>query len=82
MAVMAIENERLAATYPPQVVPPAGCNLHLYEDGGQWYLWVNSGDLAFDGLCIGVGATADEARREGVNTLLILRGELVRQLVG
>lgn len=35
--------------------------LHVFEEYGQWKVWLNTEDMEFTGLCVGVGATREAA---------------------
>lgn len=46
------------------------CSLHVCELDGHWQVWLNTeAPATFDGLCVSVGATRDEAVAEAVKTL-------------
>jgi hypothetical protein len=48
--------------------------LHVFQQDGpprpyEWAVWLNTGVSDFDGLCIGIGATRDEAIADAVKVL-------------
>lgn len=43
--------------------------VHVYEQGGEWHVWLNTEDLEFTGLCIGLGPTRDAAVVQAVAAL-------------
>ena len=43
--------------------------IHVYQEGGEWCVWLNTEASNFDGLCIGIGATRDLAVTQAVQAL-------------
>jgi hypothetical protein len=46
--------------------------VHIFQDaefGGGWCVWLNTEVSDFDGLCIGLGKSRDEAVRDAVSVL-------------
>jgi hypothetical protein len=69
------ENARASRKYPSIAVDdaaPDGAWLHVFaedESEDDWSVWLNAGDTDFSGMCIGTGATRDEAVADAVNGL-------------
>lgn len=59
--------DRACENYPAELV--AGHLVHVYEEAGVWYVWLNCEDAEFTGLCIGVGAFRDLAVAQAVAAL-------------
>jgi hypothetical protein len=52
------------------IVAIGGHRLHVYLDApGEWAVWLNTEIENFDGLCIGLGDTRDNAIAAAVTTL-------------
>jgi hypothetical protein len=45
----------------PAAVLPTGERLHVYEQAGEWHVWLNCEDADFTGICVAVAPTRDEA---------------------
>lgn len=54
----------LVDLFPPVLVE--GHLVHVFEEGGEFSVWLNTEDMAFTGLCIGVGKTREEAVAQAV----------------
>jgi hypothetical protein len=55
-------------TYPSSLV--AGHRLHVFKwDVNDWQVWLNTEEMDFDGICIGVGQTRGKAVAEAVIAL-------------
>lgn len=66
LSIMAA-NERAERDYPP--VEVEGYLLHVFQRDGEWDVWLNTEASCFDGLCLGVASTRDEAVRQAVKAL-------------
>lgn len=60
------QNE-VCVKYPAVLVE--GHLVHVFEEAGAWHVWLNTKDMEFTGLCIGVGASRDEAVAQAVTVL-------------
>lgn len=59
----------------------AGYRLHVsnvdsWGTEGQWEVWLNTEVQAYDGLCIGVGPTREQALIDAQQTLSLAIGKL------
>lgn len=61
------QNEEAERAFPP--VEVKGHLLHVFQRDGEWNVWLNTEDMCFTGLCIGIGASRDEAVRQAVAAL-------------
>lgn len=60
-------NRRASLEYPSRVV--GDHSVHVYEQDGVWHVWLNTEIADFDGVCLGVGPTRDEAVSRAVRSL-------------
>lgn len=60
-------NDLASRTYPAREVE--GHRLHVYEQGGAWHVWLNTEVSDFDGVCIAVAPTYDDAVGQAVRVL-------------
>ena len=60
------ENDAASEDYP--AISLLGTNrLHVFRDSdGEWCVWLNTETADFDGLCVSVGSTRDEAIADAV----------------
>ncbi len=61
------QNDEASEQYPSVLIERH--LLHVYEQGGEWHVWLNCEDMDFTGLCLGLGATRDEAVEQAVQAL-------------
>lgn len=66
-ATVADSNQQACENFPAVLVE--GHLVHVYEQGGQWAVWLNCEDCEFTGLCIGIGPTRDAAVQQAVTAL-------------
>lgn len=59
--------ERASEQYPSVLVEDH--LLHVCEMGDGWEVWINCEDADFTGLCVGWGATRDDAVARAVRAL-------------
>lgn len=62
--LMAEKQDDLTVKYP--AVSVDGHLVHVFEEDGHWCVWLNTEDMEFTGLCIGVGSTRDLALAQAV----------------
>ena len=43
--------------------------LHVFLEDGEWHVWLNTPVMEFDGLCLSVGKTRDDAVGKAVAAL-------------
>lgn len=60
-------NNAASRDYPAREVE--GHRLHVFQQDGDWHVWLNTGVSDFDGLCIAVGRSYDEAVKEAIKVL-------------
>jgi len=41
-----------------------GYELHIFSNGGDWEVWLNTEITDYDGLCVGTGRTREDAQRD------------------
>lgn len=51
--------EDVTVKYPSVLVN--GHLVHVYQEDETWHVWLNTQDMEFTGLCIGVGPSRDAA---------------------
>jgi hypothetical protein len=59
--------EDLCVKFPAVLV--AGHLLHVFQEGDDWSVWINTEDMEFTGLCVGVGATREDAALQAIVVL-------------
>lgn len=64
---IATSNREACEAFPSVLVK--GHLVHVYEQDGQWAVWLNCEDCEFTGLCIGIGPTRDAAVQQAVTAL-------------
>ena len=67
-------NDRACENYP--AVSIEGHLLHVYLQGGEWHVWLNTEDMEFTGLCIGIAPTRDAAIAQAVAVCEAVAAEL------
>lgn len=58
------QQEDVCARFPAVLVN--GHLVHVFEEYGQWKVWLNTEDMEFTGLCIAVAETRDQAVAQAV----------------
>ena len=58
---------RASRDFPSVLV--ADHRVHVYREGGQWRVWLNTEIGDFDGLCLGLGETRDAAVAQAIAAL-------------
>lgn len=51
---LALDPQTAASVNYPAFVLPTGERLHLYREGNEWHIWLNTEAADFDGLCLAV----------------------------
>lgn len=73
----AAQQDDVCVKYPAVLVE--GHLLHVFEESGEWHVWVNTEDMEFTGLCIGVGDTRDAAVAQAVAVCEAVAAELQKK---
>jgi hypothetical protein len=60
---------RRASKDYPSVELPTGQLLHVFQQGGDWDVWLNCEDADFTGICLAVEGSRDAAVAEAVKVL-------------
>ncbi len=69
-------NDAISELYPAVLID--GHLVHVFTEGREWCVWLNTEDTEFSGLCIGVGATRDEAVAQAVKVCEAVAAHLQR----
>lgn len=67
-------NDKASDTFPSVLVD--GHLVHVFQRDSEWCVWVNTEDMDFTGLCIGVGTTRDKAVQQAVTALEAITAHL------
>lgn len=64
----------------PAVELLSGQRLHVYEEDGEWHVWLNTEAADFDGLCLAVERTRALATAAAIDALTNATAALARTL--
>ncbi len=64
-----LNNDSISKKFPSTLLKDIGHRVHIYEDDGKWFVWLNTELDDFDGLCIGYRATYNKAVERAVKVV-------------